>query len=126
MRTVNRLVIVLHSASPDRPELAAAPFVYALSARALELDVEMHFTGTSVRWLIEGGAADTFTDRARSKCVQDFLAETRSAGVMHFACSMAFAEHGGGQVLSPLATGVAGAATVVAAAIDPDTRVLVF
>ena len=44
-----RLVIVMWSADPTAPDRAAAPFVYALAARALEIDVEMHFTSTAVR-----------------------------------------------------------------------------
>lgn len=121
-----RLVIVLWSADPGAPGLAAAPFVYALAARALDVDVEMHYTARSVRWLVPGVADRAHTDHARTKTVLDYLRETRDAGVRHYACAMAMREHGAGRVLVPEAEGVAGAASVVGAAMDEGVRVMVF
>jgi predicted peroxiredoxin len=114
-RGPDRLVIVLWSAGPDRPVLAAAPFVYALAARALEVDVEMHFTSIAVRWLVAGVADGAYTDAARTKTVADFIREAKAAGVRLYACSMAMNEHGRGEALVPECDGYAGAATVVAA-----------
>jgi predicted peroxiredoxin len=121
-----RLVIVVWSAGPERPVLAAAPFVYALTARALDLDVEMHFTSTAVRWLVPGVADLAATDAARSKTVGDFLREAHAAGARLLACSMALAEHAPGETLVPECAGRAGAASVVAATIADGTRTLVF
>lgn len=121
-----RLVIVVWSAGPDRPVLAAAPFVYALAARAYELPVEMHFTSTAVRWLLAGVAEAAFTDAGRTKTVADFIREAKAAGVHLLACSMALAEHRRGEALIEECDGLAGAATVVAAAVEPGTRTLVF
>ena len=70
----DKLVIVLWSAGPDAPNgaaLAAAPFVYALAARALEVDVDMHFTSTTVRWLLPG-VADTAPTDAEARAVDTF------------------------------------------------------
>lgn len=120
-----RIVIVVWSAGPDRPVQAAAPLVYALAARALDLEVEMHFTSTAVRWLFAGVADAAFTDAARTKTVLDFLHETNAAGVRLFACSMALAEHRHGEALIAECSGVAGAATVMAAVAD-GARTLVF
>lgn len=114
-RSPDRLVIVVWSAGPDRPVLAAAPFVYALAARALEVDVEMHFTSIAVRWLVAGVADGAYTDAARTKTVADFIREAKAAGVRLYACSMAMNEHGRGEALIPACDGYAGAATVVAA-----------
>ncbi len=111
----DRLIIVLWSAGPDRPVLAAAPFVYALAARALEVPVEMHFTSTAVRWLVRGVGDQAYTDAHRSKTVTDFIREVKAAGVHLYACSMAMNEHGHGEPLVPECDGYAGAATVVAA-----------
>lgn len=121
-----RVVIVLWAAGSGRPDLAAAPFVYALTARALDLDVEMHYTAASVRWLLAGEAAAVFTDHARTKAVLDYIRETKAAGVRHFACAMALAEHGNDATLIAEANGLAGAATVMAAAALPEVRTLVF
>jgi len=110
-----RLVIVVWSAGPDRPVQAAAPFVYALAARAFEVDVEMHFTSTAVRWLVAGIADGAYTDAAQTKTVADFIREVKAAGVRLYACSMAVNEHARGEALTPECDGYAGAATVVAA-----------
>jgi predicted peroxiredoxin len=123
---VSRIVIVVWSAGPERPVQAAAPFVYALTARALELDVEMHFTSSAVRWLLAGVADQAFTDAAKTKTVADFIREAADAGVRLLACSMALAEHRRGEALISECHGQAGAATVMVAAIDPSTRTLVF
>ena len=126
MDAARRLVIVVWSAGPDRPVQAAAPFVYALAARALELDVEMHFTSTAVCWMLAGVADQAYTDAARTKTVGDFVREAHAAGVHLLACSMALAEHRRGETLIAECEGMAGAATVMAAAIEADTRTLVF
>jgi uncharacterized protein len=128
MQGAERLVIVLWSCGPDNPRgamLAAAPFVYALSARALNLEVEMHFTSSSVRWLLDGVARDAFTDQARTRTVHDYLREAHGAGVELFACTMALAEHRRGEALVSEVTDKAGAATVMAALAD-GSRLLVF
>jgi predicted peroxiredoxin len=121
-----RLVIVMWSADPSAPDLAAAPFVYALAARALEIDVEMHFTAGAVRWLFAGVADGAFTDQGRTKTVRDFIGEVSAAGVRLYACAMALNERRRGEALVAETTGVAGAATVVDAAMEPGCRVIVF
>lgn len=117
-RSPDRLVIVVWSAGPDRPVLAAAPFVYALAGRAFEVAVEMHFTSTAVRWMVAGVADGAYTDAARTKTVADFIREAKAAGVRLYACSMAMNEHGRGEALIPECDGYAGAATVVAAVLQ--------
>jgi predicted peroxiredoxin len=122
----HKLVIVLWSADPSAPDRTAAPFVYALAARALEIDVEMHFTADAVRWLLEGVADGAYTDQARTKTVRDFIREAAAAGVRLYACAMALAERRRGEALIAQLTGIAGAATVVGAAVEPGCRVMVF
>lgn len=125
----DKLVIVLWSASPkvpDGPALAAAPFVYALAARALEVDVDMHFTSSTVRWLLPGVADAAHTDAERTKTIGDFIREVKVAGVKLYACSMAMHEHARGASLIAECDGQAGAATVVSETMNPRTRTLVF
>ena len=122
----DKLVIVMWSADPTTPDRAAAPFVYALAARALEIDVEMHFTAGAVCWLFEGVADGAYTDQARTKTVRDFIREAAAAGVRLYACAMALNERRRGEALIAEMTGIAGAATVVGAAVEPGCRVMVF
>lgn len=129
MSEARRIVIVVWSCGPDRPGgavLAAAPFVYALAARALDREVEMHFTSSAVRWLVASEADAAYTDRARSKTVRDFIREAHAAGVKLYACAMARHEHARDETLIEEAEGVAGAATVVDAAAEADARVMIF
>jgi len=126
VRSDEKLVIVMWSADPSAPDRAAAPFVYALAARALEIDVEMHFTAGAVRWLFDGVAAAAYTDAGRTKTVRDFIREAAAAGVRLYACAMALNERRAGEALIAEMTGVAGAATVVGAAVEPGCRVMVF
>jgi predicted peroxiredoxin len=121
-----RLLIVVWSAGPERPVQAAAPFVYALAARALDLDVEMHFTSTAVRWLVPGVAEAAYTDAAHTRTVAAYRREAHQAGVRLLACSMAVAEHAQDELLVAECAGRAGAATLIAASIAADTRTLVF
>ena len=126
MDSAEKLVIVMWSADPSAPDRAAAPFVYALAARALEIDVEMHFTAGAVRWLFEGVADAAWTDQGRTKTVRDFIREAAAAGVRIYACAMALNERRRGEALIAEMTGIAGAATVIGAAVEPSTRVLVY
>jgi len=129
MEDAQRIIVVVWSCGPDNPRgamLVAAPFVYALSARALDRDVEMHFTSSSVRWLFEGVAKDAFTDQAKTKTVLDFVREAREAGIRLFACAMALGEHRRGEPLIAEVENVAGAATVIAATAESGSRTLVF
>jgi len=127
MSGAGRLVIVMWSADPSAPDRAAAPFVYALAARALEIDVEIHFTAAAVRWLFEGVASNAYTDQARTKTVHDFIREASAAGARLYACAMALNERRrGGEALIEEVTGIAGAATVVGAAAEPNCRLMVF
>lgn len=124
--SADKLLIVLWSASPERPALAAAPFVYALAARALEIEVDMHFTSAAVRWLLPGVADAAYTDADRTKTVGDFIREVKAAGVKLFACGMATHEHARNQALIGECDGHAGSATVVAATMSDQYRTMIF
>ena len=122
----DKLVIVLWCAGPEKATLAAAPFVYALAARALEVEVDMHFTSSTVRWLLPGVADAAHTDAASTKTVGDFIREVKAAGVRLYACGMAMHEHARGESLIAECDGHAGAATVVYETMSERTRTLVF
>ena len=121
-----RLLIVVWSAGPDRPDLVAAPLVYAAAARALEIEVALHFVAASARWLAPGVAGAAYTDHARTRTVLDHLRQAKAAGARVYACAMAWAEHCRGEPRIDEADGFAGAATVVGEAVEPGARVMVF
>lgn len=120
------LALLIASPTPERPELVVTPLVHALAARALDAEVEIHFAGPAVRWLVAGIADAAWPTPAREKSVGEFLAEALAAGVRIHACGMARAAWvGDGESLIP-AAGAAGATAFVARALDPAWRTLVF
>jgi hypothetical protein len=122
-----QLAILFCSATPERPELCATPLVHALAARALDCEVEIHFSGPAIRLLVEGVAAGLYPTAAREKSILAFLREASSAGVSLLACSMAQAAWvAGDEKLIAECNGHAGATLFVARTLDPDWHTLVF
>lgn len=121
-----RLALLVWAATPERPDLCVTPLVHALAARALDAEVEIHFAGPAVRWLVAGVADQAFATAAREKSIGDFLREVVAADVRLFACGMARAAWvGADETLLP-ESGAAGATAFVARALDPAWRTLVF
>ncbi len=122
-----KLAFLIWSATPDRPDLCVTPLVHALAARALDCEVEIHFAGPAVRWLVEGVAAAAFPTPQQEKSIQRFLDELAADGVKLLACSMANASWiGSDEPLVAQCSGFVGATAFVARNLDPAWRTLVF
>ncbi|MEO7105774.1 MAG: hypothetical protein ABIZ09_05335 [Rhodoferax sp.] len=125
--TAKNLLILLWAATPKHPEQCAMPFVYAATGAAMELGVEMHFTGPSVRLLIEGVAAGIRVSNMSEKTIYDTMRDAAQLGVRFLACSTALREHTQAHEAKIAEfSGVAGAATVVMRSLDPEWRTLTF
>lgn len=121
-----RLALLIWAGTSDRPELCVTPLVHALAARALDAEVEIHFAGPAVRWLVEGVADAAYATAAKEKSIADFLREVLAEDVRLLACGMARAAWvGDHEKLIPQA-GAAGATAFVARTLDPAWRTLVF
>ena len=121
-----RLALLIWAATPAHPELCVTPLVHALAARALDAEVEIHFAGPAVRWLVEGVADTAFATATKEKSIGDFLREVLAEDVRLLACGMARAAWiGDDETLIPQA-GAAGATAFVARTLDPAWRTLVF
>lgn len=128
-RPAEKLALLLWSVSPERPELCAAPFVYAAVAAALDCEVEVHFAGAAVRLLLPDVAASLHAGARREKSIYAFMQEAAAGGARFLACSMALREHLGGPDAAPMIpeyAGAAGAAAFVGRTLDPAWRTLVF
>lgn len=122
---MSRLAILLWSATPERPDLCAAPFVYASAAAALDAVVEIHFAGPACELLVEGVAAAAIT--VGGKAIYSFMREAAALDVRFLACAMGLARHRtAGHRFIPELTGEAGATAFVNRALDPAWRTLVF
>lgn len=123
----NKLALLLWSADESRPDLCAAPFVYATAAAALDAEVEIHFAARAVRLLVDGVARQLYPSAARERSILAYLQDAHRSGARCYACSMALAAHVAPQEsLIAEFTGRAGAASFVARALDPEWRTLVF
>lgn len=121
-----KLAILLWSVGPDRPDLAAAPFVCAAVAGAMDCEVEIHFAGPAARLLVPGVAAALPTGRGE-KSLYDFMQEAAALGARFLGCSMAMGEHlAVDDARIPEYAGAVGAAAFVARTLDPQWRTLVF
>lgn len=122
----DHLAILIWSATPERPELCVTPLVHALAARALDAEVEIHFAGPAVRWLVEGVADGLYATASREKSIGSYLRELLAEDVRLLACGMARAAWvADAERLLPTA-GAAGATAFVARTLDPAWRTLVF
>jgi predicted peroxiredoxin len=125
---MKKLAILLWSTHLDRPDLAAAPFVYAAAAAALDAEVEIHFAGRSVRLLVAREAEHRSTsERDGGRSLYAFMQDAAKGGARFLACSMAWAEYvREGEATIPEMAGHAGATAFVARSLDPEWRTLVF
>ncbi|WVN42722.1 DsrE family protein [beta proteobacterium MWH-UniP1] len=123
---VNRLVIVMWQADPDAPAKAAAPLVYALCARAMDMEVEIHLTSKAVCWAFDGVAARAYSDQNNSQTILDYMQRAAAMGVKIYMCGMALTEHHRGEAIIAEVTGQTGATAVIGQLQRDDTRVLVF
>ncbi len=122
-----RIAFLIWAATPERPDLVVTPLVHALSACALDCEVEIHFAGPAVRWLVDGVAEAAYATPKREKSILVWLQQVASAGIPMFACSMAHAAWiTEAETLIPQYTGAAGATAFVARTLDAEWRTSVF
>ena len=122
-----RLALLIWAATPDRADLVVTPLVHALAANALDAEVEIHFAGPAVRWLLpEWAAAAKLGCPPQQRSVRDYLDDCQAAGIRLFLCSMAQAAWL--PATAELLPGVrmAGATAFVARTLDDTWKTLVF
>lgn len=118
-------IILLNSGSIDLRD-CAMPIMHAMTARALDCEVEMYFVGPAIRLLTVGDSTDLAALDA-THTLREQLRAARQEGIELFACSAAQRTYvKGGMVLADYCSGVAGAASYLARALDPDWRVLTY
>jgi predicted peroxiredoxin len=121
------VLILLWAATPDRPELLGAPFVYAATAAALDAEVEVHFTGAAVRLLVAGVAEQLQCEPWERPNLYACMRDAAAAGARFLACSTALKRYvRPGEPMLPEFAGAAGAATLMQRTLDPAWRTMVF
>ena len=126
-RLARKLAILLWAARPEQPELCIMPFVYAATAAAMEVEVEMHFTGPAVRLLVAGQAACIYPSGQQLKPIYDYMQDAAQLGVRFLGCSLALHQYvGPDETKIAEFSGVARAATFIMRSLDPEWRILSF
>lgn len=114
-----RLVVVLSSATRQRPGPALLALRYASTASALDVPAELHVVSPESIHLFEAAAPDADVAAA--------LRQAREHGVDVFACPAALAEAGlRSDALVDGFAGVRGAASLLSAGLGSDARFLNF
>lgn len=122
-----KLAILLWSATPERPQLCATPFVHAAAAAAFDCEVEIHFAGPAVRLLVAGVAESLRPWPGVDTSIYHMMRQAANLDVSFRACAMAMgalvAEN---EPLIPEYNGTVAASAFVACTLDPDWATLVF
>lgn len=122
-----KLAILLWSATPERPQLCATPFVHAAAAAAFDCEVEIHFAGPAVRLLVAGVADGLRPWPGTETSIYQMLRQATNLGVSLRACAMAMgALVVQDEALIPEFGGTIAASAFVDRALDPEWATLVF
>jgi predicted peroxiredoxin len=122
-----KLAILIWSATPERPQLCATPFVHAAAAAAFDCEVEIHFAGPAVRLLVAGVADSLRPWPGVDTSIYQMMRQAANLNVSFRACAMAMgALVGEDEALIPEYTGTIAASAFVARALDPEWATLVF
>jgi predicted peroxiredoxin len=121
------LAILLWAAEPGQPALCGTPFFHAAAAAAMDIQVELFFTGPSIRLLAQGVADGIYPGEAREQSVREYMRQAYGFGAKFYACSQAMAAHAVTQaMLVPEVAGHAGAAAFIARALDEEWATLTY
>lgn len=122
-----KLAILLWSATPERPQLCATPFVHAAAAAAFDCEVEIHFAGPAVRLLVAGIAESMRPWPGVDTSIYQMMRQAANLDVSFRACAMAMgALVGPDEALIPEYSGTVAASVFVQRALDPEWATLVF
>ncbi|MCR4346692.1 MAG: DsrE family protein [Sulfuricaulis sp.] len=120
----DKLMIVMLNTDPKNPAELGAPFFQASVAAAMELDVEIVFSGGAAELAVKGVAEKLYVKQGSPKTVYDFIKDAYEAGVKFKICSPAL-DLWGNDLISEIKETVGGA-YVIGQAIDDDVVTLTY
>lgn len=124
--SANGIAILLWSADMHQPEKLATPFFHATAAGAMDAEVEIYFSASSVRLLLPGLARKLKASSKVDKTIADNMHEALDMGARFYVCSDAL--HAQGLTLQELMPDckIGGAVQFMARALDLKWRTLIF
>ena len=114
-----KLLIVMANSDPAKPDGCYAPLFQATIASALELEVEVVFTGISAQLVIAGKAEAIEMNLDTHSTLYDIIREAHQAGVVFKACNTSLKM--AGEELIPEVDERVGAAYVIDEALAEET-----
>jgi predicted peroxiredoxin len=124
---LKRLIVQLWRTSADQPNLAITPLLMAITAAAMNIDVEIHVIGSSVDLFIKANLKNQQILAPSNRPLSAFVEDAMRTGVKVKVCSTALRER---QLeLADLvegATEVIGMVTMIDLATDSNTTVLTY
>lgn len=120
----DKLMIVMLNTDLKNPSELGAPFFQASVAAAMELDVEIVFSGGAAELAVKGVAEKLYVKQGSPKTVYDFIKDAYEAGVKFKICSPALDLWGND--LIPEIKETVGGAYVIGQAIDDDVVTLTY
>ncbi|MDZ4252700.1 MAG: DsrE family protein [Sulfuritalea sp.] len=126
-RHLKKLAILVWSATPERPQLCATPFVHAAAAAAFDCEVEIHFAGPAVRLLVAGVAESLRPWPGIDTSIYHMMRQAANLDVSFRACAMAMgALVGEDEALIAEYAGPIAASAFVDRTLDPEWATLVY
>ena len=124
---ITKLIIQLWQTSAHAPTLAAAPFMMAASAAAMDLEVHIHAVGASVELFQQNHPARHAPVAPLGRPLSAYIDDALRSGVQCAMCSTAMRDRN----LTPEdmiegAREIVGMVRMLEAAMDPYSKVLVY
>ena len=124
---ITKLIIQLWQTSAHTPTLAAAPFMMAASAAAMDLEVHIHAVGASVELFQQNHPARHAPVAPLGRPLSAYIDDALRSGVQCAMCSTAMRDRN----LTPEdmiegAREIVGMVSMLEAAMDPYSKVLVY
>ena len=118
-------LLVMQAGSTDLAD-CATPLLHALTASAMEAEVEIYFVGPCVR-LLADRMADTVLAPNTRNTLSALLDDAKASGIRMFVCTSAWKAHvDSSAALAQQSSGFAGAATYMGRALQAHWRVLTY
>jgi uncharacterized protein len=114
-----KLLIIMSNADPAKPDSCYAPLFQATIAAALSHEVEVVFTGISVKLAVADNAERSEVNLETHRTVYDIIKEAHQAGVSFKACNTSL-KMAAEEMLDEVEERV-GAAYVIGEAMDENT-----
>jgi predicted peroxiredoxin len=122
-----KLIIQLWQTGTHAPALAAAPFMMAASAAAMDIDVSIHALGASVELFQSTNPARHAPVEPLGRPLSAYVDDALRSGVRFAMCSTAIRDrHLNPEDMIEGATEIIGMVSMLEAAMDPGCKVLVY